>query len=203
MFYSYSDLDKHGWDIAFDGETLGDWAIGANLGAYNVTVAVPYKAILPKDYDGILVPCRALGVDRDISSCVRMNLDMKKVAEAAAEGAVAGYKKIEKAVVSGYKKIEDGVVGGYKKIEEGVVEVVETASGYEQAVVAHEAEVLAVVAYGTVGDDSRYGLHYRLFLFIVTIAIESLGTIAAPICTTIRDKIINRTIKGQLGVFCP
>ncbi len=87
MYYSYADLDKHGWDIAFDGEVLGDWAIGANLGAYNVTIAVPYKAILPKGYDGILVPCRALGVDRDISSCVRMILDMKKVAECAAEWA--------------------------------------------------------------------------------------------------------------------
>jgi len=84
MFYSYADLDKHGWDIAFDSADLGDWAIGANLGAYNVTVAVPYKAILPKDCDGLLVPCRALGVDRDVSSCVRMNLDMKKMAEAAA-----------------------------------------------------------------------------------------------------------------------
>ena len=83
MFYSYADLDKHGWDIAFDGEALGDWAIGANLGAYNVTVAVPYKAILPKDFEGILVPCRSLGVDRDISSCVRMLPDMKKAAEAA------------------------------------------------------------------------------------------------------------------------
>lgn len=87
MFYSYADLDKHGWDIAFDSADLGDWAIGANLGAYNVTVAVPYKAILPKKCDGLLVPCRALGVDRDISSCVRMNLDMKKLAEAAAQWA--------------------------------------------------------------------------------------------------------------------
>ena len=44
------------------------------------------------------------------------------VAEAAAEGAVTGYKKIEEAVVSGYKKIEDGVVTGYKKIETGAVD---------------------------------------------------------------------------------
>ena len=87
IYYSYADLDKHGWDIAFDGETLGDWAIGANLGAYNVTIAVPYKALLPKDYEGILVPCRGLGVDRDIASCVRMNLDMKKLAEGAAQWA--------------------------------------------------------------------------------------------------------------------
>ncbi len=93
MFYSYADLDKHGWDIAFDGEGLGDWAVGANLGAYNVTVAVPYKAILPKGMGGLLVPCRALGVDRDVSSCVRMNLDMKKAAEAAAQWATLAVKQ--------------------------------------------------------------------------------------------------------------
>lgn len=87
MFYAYADLDKHGWDIAYDGQVLGDWAIGSNLGAYNVTVAVPYQAILPKGYEGLLVPCRALGVDRDIASCVRMIPDMKKLAEAAADWA--------------------------------------------------------------------------------------------------------------------
>lgn len=93
MFYSYADLDKHGWDIAFDGETLGDWAVGANLGAYNVTVAVPYQAIQPAGLEGILVPCRALGVDRDVASCVRMNLDMKKLAEAAAQWATLALRE--------------------------------------------------------------------------------------------------------------
>lgn len=92
IYYAYADLDKHGWDIAFDGETLGDWSIGANLGAYNVTVAVPRGSILPKGYEGILVPCRALGVDRDISSCVRMVPDMKKLAEVAAEWATLAVK---------------------------------------------------------------------------------------------------------------
>ncbi len=87
MFYAYADLDKHGWDIAFDGAALGDWAIGANLGSYNVTVAVPYKAILPRGFEGILVPCRAFGVDRDLSSCVRMIPDVKKAAECAAQWA--------------------------------------------------------------------------------------------------------------------
>ncbi len=129
MFYSYADLDKHGWDLAFDGEALGDWAIGANLGAYNVTVAVPYQAILPKGYEGLLVPCRALGVDRDISSCVRMILDMKKIAEVAAEWATLAVKQNkslravsyedlkEKLLQSGCLKAEDnrGVVIDYKK----------------------------------------------------------------------------------------
>ena len=107
MFYSYADLDKHGWDIAFDGEALGDWAIGANLGAYNVTVAVPYKAILPKGYDGILVPCRALGVDRDVSSCVRMNLDMKKVAEAGAKWATLAIKQNKRLADVSYSDLKE------------------------------------------------------------------------------------------------
>ena len=92
-FYSYADLDKHGWDIAFDSAILSDWATGANLGAYNVTIAVSYKAFLPKGYEGILVPCRALGVDRDISSCVRMNPDMKKAAETAAQWATLAIRQ--------------------------------------------------------------------------------------------------------------
>lgn len=90
--FSYADLDKHGWDIAFDGETLGDWSIGANLGAYNITIPVTYKSLIPKDIDGILVPCRALGVDRDIASCVRMLPDMKKIAEAGADMAMLAIK---------------------------------------------------------------------------------------------------------------
>ena len=44
------------------------------------------------------------------------------VADAAVEGTVTGYKRIEKGVVDGYKKIETGVVEGYKKLENCVVE---------------------------------------------------------------------------------
>ena len=110
MFYSYADLDKHGWDIAFDGELMGDWAVGSNLGAYNLSIAVPYKAILPKHFEGILVPCRALGVDRDISSCVRMNLDMKKVAEAAAEWATLAVTQNKKLREIAYDKIKEKLI---------------------------------------------------------------------------------------------
>ena len=85
MFYSYADFDKHGWDNTFDGETLGDWCIGSNLNAYNATIPVPYKSIIPKNLDGLLIPCRALDVDRDVASCVRMIVDMKKIGEVGAD----------------------------------------------------------------------------------------------------------------------
>ncbi|MBQ4160328.1 MAG: FAD-dependent oxidoreductase [Clostridia bacterium] len=106
-FYSYADLDKHGWDIAFDGPSLGDWSIGANLGAYNVTVPVPYKIIVPVEIDGIIVPCRALGVDRDIASCVRMVPDMKKLAELGADMAMFAIKNNCKLREVEYEPIRD------------------------------------------------------------------------------------------------
>ena len=45
----------------------------------------------------------------------------EEIAQAAADGAKAGYRKLGDAVVGGYKKIEEGVVGGYKKLETGIV----------------------------------------------------------------------------------
>ena len=105
-YYAYADLDKHGWDIAFDSELLGDWAIGANLGSYNVSIAISYKSILPKGFDGILVPCRALGVDRDISSAVRMNPDMKKLAELAAVWAELKIKTNKELINVPYEEIK-------------------------------------------------------------------------------------------------
>ena len=40
----------------------------------------------------------------------------------AADGAVGGYKKVERWVVSAYRKIEGGVVAGYKKVESWFVD---------------------------------------------------------------------------------
>ena len=87
-FYSYSDLDKHGWDKALESTTLADWSVGANLNAYTMSLAVPWKSILPQGMDGLLVPCRALGVDRDVAASVRMIPDMNKLAEIAADVAL-------------------------------------------------------------------------------------------------------------------
>ncbi len=85
VFYAYADLDKHGWDIAFDGEILGDWFIGANLGAYNVKIPISFRSMIPEEIDGLLVPCRGFGVDRDVASCARMVVNMQKLAEVSAD----------------------------------------------------------------------------------------------------------------------
>jgi len=86
-YYSYSDIDKHGEDVAFESELRGDWKVGANVGAWNFSVSVPWKVIVPEWVDGLAVVCRAVGVDREMASCVRMLPDMYKLAEIASEAA--------------------------------------------------------------------------------------------------------------------
>lgn len=87
LFYAYADLDRHGWDLAFEEEELCDWAVAANLGAVNVTAAVPLGSMLPKGEDGLLVAGRCMGMDHVMSSCVRMQRDMQKAGEAVAVAA--------------------------------------------------------------------------------------------------------------------
>lgn len=84
LFYSYADLDKHGWDLALEEEMLCDWAVAANLGAVNVSAAVPLAAMIPKGKEGLLVAGRCMGMDHVMASCVRMQRDMQKAGEAIA-----------------------------------------------------------------------------------------------------------------------
>lgn len=92
-FYSYSDLDKHGWDKYLESTVLADWSVGANLNAYTMAIAVPWKCIIPAGFDGLLVPCRALGADRDAASSLRMIPDMNKLAEVAADAALLAVRE--------------------------------------------------------------------------------------------------------------
>lgn len=54
---------------------------------------------------------------------------VEEMVQAAAEGVVSGYKKLERSVVDGYKKIEQGVVDGYTKIEDKFVSAYLTKDG--------------------------------------------------------------------------
>jgi hypothetical protein len=53
----------------------------------------------------------------------------KKFVETVADGAVAGYKKIENAVVTGYQKMENGVVEGFGKVVDHCVEALFAKEG--------------------------------------------------------------------------
>ncbi|MDF2922223.1 MAG: hypothetical protein K0R57_1137 [Paenibacillaceae bacterium] len=87
VFYASADVDKHGRDNAMESEVLQDWLVASNLGAVNICVPVPLGVMIPKEREGILVAGRCMSFDHDLSSCVRMQRDMQKAGEAAAETA--------------------------------------------------------------------------------------------------------------------
>ncbi len=93
LFYSYADIDKHGWDLAFEDEILCDWAVAANLGAANASAAVPLGAMIPKGKEGLLVAGRCMGMDHVMASCVRMQRDMQKAGEAIAVAVALAVKE--------------------------------------------------------------------------------------------------------------
>jgi hypothetical protein len=107
LFYAYADLDKHGWDIAFEDDARCDWAVLANLGAVNISVGVPLGAMLPKGFSGILAASRCMGLDDAMSSCVRMQRNMQQAGEAAAQAVTLAVKdKVTLENVS-YAKLSD------------------------------------------------------------------------------------------------
>lgn len=92
LFYSNSNLDKHGHDFAFESDLIQEWTIVSGLWGINISVPIPMGAIIPKGYDGILAAARHLALDHDIATAVRMKKDMHKCGEAAAIVAYASIR---------------------------------------------------------------------------------------------------------------
>jgi hypothetical protein len=84
IFYASSNLDNLSRDVAFESHEQQDWHLIAGLWDVCLTVAVPMGALIPETVDGLVVAGRSLGVDHDLSACVRMKRDLEKSGEAAA-----------------------------------------------------------------------------------------------------------------------
>ena len=81
LFYAYSDIDKHGHDLALDDELYQNWWVISNLATVTVRIPVPFGAVVPKGLDGIVTAGRCLSIDSYSSSAVRMNRDMFRMGE--------------------------------------------------------------------------------------------------------------------------
>lgn len=88
VFYSFTNLDTHTRQIAFEEEIAQEWFMCCQLWAEFVSVGIPAGALIPKDMDGLLVAGRSLAVDYSLASAVRMRRDMEKCGEVAAEMAI-------------------------------------------------------------------------------------------------------------------
>lgn len=81
---SCSHYDTHARDMGNESDFAQIWLVVLDLfvkGTY--WCDVPYRCLLPRGVDGLLVASRALSVDREVSMGVRMQRDIQKTGEAA------------------------------------------------------------------------------------------------------------------------
>ena len=85
--YAYSHFDNHGFDYENESDeamlwvwTLGNWR--RRFGC-----EIPYRCLLPRGIEGLLVACRAISITHDAHNQLRMQRDMQRLGEAAGTAA--------------------------------------------------------------------------------------------------------------------
>ena len=91
--YTSAFYDNHGFDYEneSDESVLWVWALG-NWNKYFGT-EVPYRSLIPKKVDGLLLACRALSMTYDAHMQFRMQKDIQRVGEVAGLAAAICAKK--------------------------------------------------------------------------------------------------------------
>lgn len=82
LLYCFSDIDKHGSDMAFDEKIYQDWFVNANMSTCTVYIPLAVGCVVPKGWKGFLTTGRCLSVDSYVNSAVRMNADTFRIGEA-------------------------------------------------------------------------------------------------------------------------
>lgn len=82
-----SHYDNHTRDMANEPLFCQAWLSALAMYRRGATCQIPYRSLLVKGVDNLLVACRALSADRETSMAVRMQRDMQKLGEAAGEAA--------------------------------------------------------------------------------------------------------------------
>lgn len=93
LFYAYSDIDKHGHDMALDEEIFQNWFVISNLSTVTASINVPMGCIVPKHIKGIVTAGRCISADSYSLSGIRMNKDMFRMGECVGVGASMAVKE--------------------------------------------------------------------------------------------------------------
>jgi len=91
--YTIAHYDNHGWDYENDSDesALWVWALG-NWGKL-IGCEVPYRCLIPKNVDGLLLACRAVSMTYDAHMEFRMQKDIQRIGEAAGVAAAISARK--------------------------------------------------------------------------------------------------------------
>lgn len=82
LLYAFSDIDKHGSDMAFDDKIYQDWFVNSNMSTCTVYIPIPVGSVVPKGFKGFITSGRCLSMDSYTNSAVRMNTDSFRIGEA-------------------------------------------------------------------------------------------------------------------------
>lgn len=82
LCYAYSDIDKHGSDLALDAPIYQDWYMLSNLSTVTARIPIPLGCTVPRGFTGLMSTGRCLSVDSYASSAIRMNRDMHRLGQA-------------------------------------------------------------------------------------------------------------------------
>ena len=91
--FTEAHYDNHSFDYENESDqaTLWVWA----LGNWKTTIGceVPYRCLLPKNVDGLLLASRALSITYDAHQAFRMQNDIQRIGEVAALAAVQAVRE--------------------------------------------------------------------------------------------------------------
>jgi len=93
VVYQYtSHYDNHGRDYENEADIAQNWVTILGNWQRRMKGDVPYRCLLPKGLENILVACRAFSADHNAQQAVRMQPDMQLMGEAAAVAAALAVK---------------------------------------------------------------------------------------------------------------
>ncbi len=84
LFYTFSNVDNHGKDIAFENDDMCDWMVAAGLWGVLISIPVPLEVLRPEGLDNILAAGRCISIDHNLTPSIRMMRDMAKCGESTA-----------------------------------------------------------------------------------------------------------------------
>lgn len=108
---SYSHYDTHARDLGNESDFAQMWLIVLDMFKKSgYWCDVPYRSLLPRGIEGLLVASRALSVDRDVSMAVRMQRDIQKIGEAAGVAAAMSAQQFIKPRQLSVKQLQKRLV---------------------------------------------------------------------------------------------
>lgn len=90
--FTWAHYDNHGLDYENDSDEAVLWVWGLGNWSKQIGCEVPYRCLLPKNVEGLLLACRAISLTYDAHMEFRMQKDIQRLGEVAAVAAVLAIK---------------------------------------------------------------------------------------------------------------